>query len=148
MERVSVIDNRFMIRRDLPEILEINADNFECNWDEEDFLRSLRSRNTISRIAEVCGKVAGYIIYQYSSGQFQIINLAVSRQSRRLGVGSALLVKLISKPREYLKRVQVNVAEANLPAQLFFRSHGFKAKKVLRGHFGSQDAYVMVYRPT
>jgi ribosomal-protein-alanine N-acetyltransferase len=38
---------RWMIRRDMPEVLEIERQSFEFSWTEEDFLCCLRQRNCI-----------------------------------------------------------------------------------------------------
>jgi len=45
---------RWMIRRDMPEILEIERQSFEFPWCEEDFVRCLRQRNCIGRRASTC----------------------------------------------------------------------------------------------
>ena len=37
---------RWMIRRDMPEILDIENQSFEFSWSEEDFIRCLRQRNS------------------------------------------------------------------------------------------------------
>jgi len=43
---------RWMIRRDMPEVLEIEDRSFEFSWSEEDFIRCLRQRNCIGMVAE------------------------------------------------------------------------------------------------
>ena len=42
----------------------------------------------------------------------------------------------------------LEVRETNLPAQLFFRAHGFRAVSVLRDFYEdtAEDAYLMQYR--
>ena len=43
---------RWMIRRDMPEVLDIEQQSFEFAWTEEDFLCCLRQRNCIGMVAE------------------------------------------------------------------------------------------------
>ena len=43
---------RWMIRRDMPEILEIEKQSFEFPWCEEDFIRCLRQRNCIGMVRQ------------------------------------------------------------------------------------------------
>ena len=43
---------RWMIRRDMPEVLDIERLSFEFAWTEEDFLCCLRQRNCIGMVAE------------------------------------------------------------------------------------------------
>ena len=38
---------RWMIRRDLSDVMRTELDSFEYSWNEEDFLRCLRQRNCI-----------------------------------------------------------------------------------------------------
>lgn len=41
---------RWMIRRDMQEVLEIEKSGFEFPWSEEDFIRCLRQRNCIGMV--------------------------------------------------------------------------------------------------
>ena len=43
---------RWMIRRDMAEVLEIERGAFEFPWFEEEFIRCLRQRNCIGMVAE------------------------------------------------------------------------------------------------
>jgi ribosomal-protein-alanine N-acetyltransferase len=54
---------RWMIRRDMPEVLHTEQGAFEYAWTEEDFLRCLRQRNCIGMVAEQGEKVVGFMIY-------------------------------------------------------------------------------------
>ena len=47
------IQLRWMIRRDMPEVLAIEQEAFEFPWSDEDFTRCLRQRNCIGMVAEV-----------------------------------------------------------------------------------------------
>lgn len=52
---------RWMIRRDLPEVLTIEARCHERNpWQEEDFLQCLRQSNCIGMVVERGQEVDGY----------------------------------------------------------------------------------------
>ncbi|MEK6238743.1 MAG: ribosomal-protein-alanine N-acetyltransferase RimI, partial [Planctomycetales bacterium] len=50
---------RWMIRRDMPEVLAIENSSFEFPWSEEDFLRSLQQRNCIGMVAEWEDSIVG-----------------------------------------------------------------------------------------
>ena len=52
---------RWMIRRDMPEVLQAEQASFEFPWTEEDFLRCLRQRNCIGMVAEQGEKVVGFM---------------------------------------------------------------------------------------
>ncbi len=55
---------RWMIRRDMPEILGIEDRSFEFPWLEEDFIRCLRQRNCIGMVAEHDDRIVGFMIYE------------------------------------------------------------------------------------
>jgi ribosomal-protein-alanine N-acetyltransferase len=127
---------RWMIRRDMPEVLQTEQESFEYSWTEEDFLRCLRQRNCIGMVAEQGEHVVGFMIYELHKAKLHILNFAVHPQYRRVGVGAQMVAKLISKLSSHRRtRITLEVRETNLPAQLFFRSQGFRAVRVLRGFY-------------
>jgi [ribosomal protein S18]-alanine N-acetyltransferase len=140
---------RWMIRRDMPEVLAIEEQCFEFPWYEEDFIRCLRQRNCIGMVAEASERVAGFMIYELHKNRLHILNFAVHEAHRRRGVGGQMSRKLISKlSHERRSRILLEIRETNLPAQLFFRALGFRAVSVLRDYYEdtTEDAYVMQYR--
>ena len=140
---------RWMIRRDMPEVLQAEQESFEFAWTEEDFLRCLRQRNCIGMVAEQGEKVVGFMIYELHKTKLHILNFAVHPSYRRSGVGSQMVAKLISKLSSHRRtRITLEVRETNLAAQLFFRAQGFKAVRVLRAFYedSGEDAFLMQYR--
>ncbi len=140
---------RWMIRRDMPEVLQIENSCFEFPWFEEDFIRCLRQRNCIGMVAEHDERVVGFMIYELHKTRLHILNFAVNPEFQRCGAGSHMIAKLVSKLSfQRRTRVLLEVRETNLEAQLFFRNNGFRATSVLREYYDDtpEDAYVMEYR--
>jgi len=140
---------RWMIRRDMPEVLAIEEQAFEFPWQEEDFIRCLRQRNCIGMVAEAGERVVGFMIYELHKTRLHILNFAVHEQLRRRGIGAQMARKLMSKlSLDRRSRIVLEIRETNLPAQLFFRSLGFRAVSVLRNFYEDtpEDAYLMQYR--
>lgn len=140
---------RWMIRRDMPEVLQAEQQSFDCAWTEEDFLRCLRQRNCIGMVAEQDNHVVGFMIYELHKNRLHILNFAVGPAMRRLGVGAQMIEKLINKlSQQRRQEITLEVRETNLSAQLFFHQQGFRAMGVLRKHYedSNEDAYVMQYR--
>ncbi len=139
---------RWMLREDLEAVLRIEHESFEFPWSESEFLACIQRPNCIAMVAVVQEKVVGYMIYEMGPQWFQILNLAVDAEYRRSGVGRALVQRLINKlsPRRRYK-ISLQVRETNLPAQLFFRALGFRAKAILHDHYPdtAEDAYLMTY---
>ena len=140
---------RWMIRRDMPEVLGIENSSFEFSWSEDDFIRCLRQRNCIGMVAEYDERVVGFMIYELHKDQLHVLNFAVRPDVRRRGVGRQMVEKLIGKLSQQRRtRVLLEIRETNLAAQVFFRNLGFVATTVLRDYYDdtTEDAYVMQYR--
>lgn len=140
---------RWMIRRDMPEVLSIEKSSFEFSWSEEDFIRCLRQRSCIGMVAEYDERVVGFMIYELHKDQLHVLNFAVRPDVRRRHVGEQMTNKLVSKlSQQRRNRILLEIRETNLAAQLFFRNLGFKATSVLRDYYDDtvEDAYVMQYR--
>jgi ribosomal-protein-alanine N-acetyltransferase len=137
---------RWMIRRDMPEVLQIEQDSGGL-WFEEDFLRCLRIRNCIGLVAEYGEHVIGFVIYELNKNSIRLVALRVSPEFQRRGVGHQFIARLIDKLSMHRRRcIVAEVPETNLDAQLFFKSQGLRAARVDREYFPSgEDAYVMVY---
>ena len=99
-------------------------------------------------VAEVGDSVVGFMIYELHRTRLHVLNFAVRRSHRRFGIGSQMMGKLFSKLSiERRDRILLEVRERNLPAQLFFRSLGYRAITVLKDFYEdtTEDAYLMQY---
>jgi ribosomal-protein-alanine N-acetyltransferase len=142
---------RWMIRRDMREVLAIEQECFEFPWHEDDFIRCLRQRNCIGMVAEASERVVGFMVYELHKHRLHILNFAVAESFRRRNVGSQMAKKLITKlSHDRRSRIALEIRETNLPAQLFFRTLGFRATSVLRKFYEDtpEDAYLMQFRFT
>jgi ribosomal-protein-alanine N-acetyltransferase len=147
--RAGTMHIRWMIRRDMPEVLRIEQSSHDYPWCEEDFLRCLRQRNCIGMVAEQGEKVVGFMIYELHKTKLHILNFAVHSEHRRTTIGTQMAEKLVSKLSSHRRiKIMAEVRETSLEAQLFFRSAGFRATGVAREFFADsgEDAFVMEYR--
>jgi len=141
---------RWMIRRDMPEVLAIEQKSFEHPWSEEDFLARLRQRNTIGMVAEYGEIVAGFMVYDLYKKRIELTRLAVERNHRGFGVGRQLAARMRTKLHpERRTRLELLVRESNLDGQMFLRAVGFRAENVVRRYWEDdtgEDAYRMIVR--
>lgn len=139
----------WMIRRDMPTVLEIESKSFEFPWSYDEFVRCMQQRNCIGMVAKIDDQVVGFMIYELHKNRIHLLSFAVHPEYRRQCVGRSMIEKLISKlAYQRRNRIMAEVRETNLDAQLFFKSMGFKAESVLRDFYEdtTEDAYLMVYR--
>jgi ribosomal-protein-alanine N-acetyltransferase len=99
-------------------------------------------------VAELADSVVAFMIYELHRSRLHMLNFAVMRSHRRLGIGTQMMEKLAGKlTPDRRGRIALEVRETNLPAQLFFRSLGFRATTVLKDFYqdSTEDAYLMQY---
>lgn len=146
-KKVCELRLRWMIRRDLPEILEIENASFEFPWRKKDFFRVM-STNSCGMVIELDDIVVGYIIYQLRRSSIHISKLCIARRWRSRRFGEAMIAWLKNKLDPPLRRrIVIEVPETNLNAQLFFRAMGFRCVAIMRGYYkeSDDDAYSMIY---
>ena len=140
---------RWLIRRDMAEVLEIEQSSFEFAWSEEHFLEYLRQRNCIGMVAEHNQQIVGFMIYELHKSRLRILNFAVAPWARRKGVGSQMVQRLVDKlAQQRREEIEIEIRETNLAGQLFYRHHHFRATEVIREFYEDtdEDAYRMLYR--
>lgn len=140
---------KWLVRADMPQVLDIENASFEFSWSEETFIRCLRQRNCIGKVAIYDDQVVGFIIYELHKNRLHVLNIAVHPAFRRYGVATEMINKLIGKlTAQRRSRIILEVRETNLDAQIFFRSLGFRAVSVLRDFYDdtTEDAYSFEFR--
>lgn len=142
------VDTRWLIRRDMREVLEIENQGFGTPWSEKDFLIALRDRRTIGLVAVQHSKVLGFVVYELHRGRLQLINFGVAMNQRRAGIGRQMIERLKEKLiNQHREEIRIEVHERNLDIQLFLKAMGFLCVRVLcsrEGH-GSADFYQFSY---
>lgn len=139
---------RWMIRRDMPEVVEIESHSFEFPWSENDFITRLRQRNCIGMVVEHQEQVIGFMVYNLQKKKLEIADFAVHKEFRRQGVGMAMVEKLKGKLNSQRRNsMSIQIRETNLDGQLFFKRAGFLATTIVYDAYEetSEDAYLMEF---
>ncbi len=111
-------------------------------------------------VAEIDGKIAGYIMCRVERGLSKlnklsmkklghIISIAVLPEYRRRGVATALLARAMKLLKDEYKcaEVYLEVRVSNNPAISLYRKLGFEVVKTSRRYYvDGEDAYVMARR--
>ena len=122
----SAIRIRLMSLDDLPEVMEIERENFSVPWSEQSFCDMMTSDHALFLVAESEGANLGYAGAVYAGDQADVTNIAVSDRNKRQGIGRMLLKELIAAIRERgVHEVFLEVRESNEPAIALYRSVGF-----------------------
>ena len=146
-KQITEVQLRWMIRRDMPEVLAIENASFPIPWTEEEFIDCLKQRNCIGMVAEHDERIAGVMIYELLKSKLHVLNFAVHPHFRRQQIGSQMVDKLISKLSQQRRtEIVLEVRERNLAAQLFFQRCGFWSTGIIREYYDDtdEDAYQFV----
>jgi len=106
------------------------------------------AKRAVTSIAAASDEHSFKDFFELHRGRLHVLNFAVLRSHRRLGVGTQMMHKLYGKlTADRRSRIELEVRETNLPAQLFFRSLGYRAVTVLKDFYQdtTEDAYLMQY---
>jgi ribosomal-protein-alanine acetyltransferase len=117
---------RKMATSDVPAVLAFLQESPEAAaWSEESLLQ-IASAERAAWVAEVNGVVAAFLIGRAAAGEFEILNMAVSRAQRRSGIGSKLLESALEFSRSSGgTRVYLEVRASNTPAIALYTRLGF-----------------------
>ncbi len=137
---------RWMKRRDMKAVLDIDNSSFPHPWTEGDYIRTLRQKNCIGMVAEEGKRVVGTMTYELHPEKLGVLRFAVHAECRRGQVGKQMLCKLIAKLSPgHRTHLTIDVRESNLSAQQFFRAVGFRATEIVGDVFDDEDAYRFAY---
>lgn len=139
------ITTRWMIQRDIPDVLAIEQEAFDAPENEEFFRAALKHKATIAVTAEQGAVVAGYMVYSLSTTSIEVRRLAVAPWCRLNGIGRLLLMILAEKLRIGSRiSIGINVPEEMLHVQKWLRAIGWRAERVVRTPAGV--CYRFLYR--
>ncbi len=144
-------------REDLPAVIVINRVALPENYPEWFFEDHLNRWGEAFLVAEVEGRIVGYVMsrVEYGASNFDlrrlvrkghIVSIAVLPGFRRRGIGTALLKEALRNLRERYgcEEVYLEVRVSNEPAIRLYEKLGFrKVKKIPMYYLDGEDAYVM-----
>ncbi len=128
---------------DLEEVLEISSSSLQEKYTLDFFLYLWQLSPEGFLVAEKNGKVVGFILaLQPCKDELRILMLAVDKNFRRHGIGSALLKELLL--RFPVRRVYLEVRTDNVEAIKFYEKHGFRIKeKIANFYTDGSPAFLM-----
>jgi len=135
-----------MTRADLDEVMLIERSAFAYPWSTRFFLQEIAAQCAQPIIAEINGRITGYILFWVLPDAVDIHNIAVHPEFRRRGIGRQLLDQAIACARAGASlRVTLEVRKSNLDAQKLYESHGFVVTGLRKGYYSDdgEDAITM-----
>lgn len=140
------LEFRPMTMADLDEVMVIERTSYRFPWSPGFFLQELQVACARSILAEVNGRIVGYVLYWLLPGALDIHNLAVHVDFRRQGIARLLLGRVLSQAKaQSVTRVMLEVRKSNLLAQKLYESIGFSTTGIRKGYYSDdgEDALAM-----
>jgi len=136
-------EDRLIIRsafeQDLSSIEAIQSSSPEASqWTPRDYLAM------DCRVAVAEGSVIGFVVSRrVADGEWEILNLAVTPQARRKGIGRQLLGDILSDARGDFF---LEVRESNAAARRFYEHLGFEVVTTRPGYYSSPEESGLVMK--
>lgn len=107
-------------------------------WSAQDFADLKKSG------CEIIMSENGFIVYRIVMDEAEIITIGVNPEKRRLGIASAM-IGIIEKniKSQQVKKIFLEVASNNIPAQKLYENHGFKCVGLRPKYYDGIDAILM-----
>lgn len=125
---------------DIPKVAEIDQNALPENWSEKNYKESLENPNYNILVAKFDNKIVGFISMYHASNEGYICNIAVEKNHRKHGIGTALISETIEYSKsKNLKFLTLEVRESNAGAIKFYEKLEF-AKIGIRKNFYSKPS--------
>ena len=112
---------------DLAQVIRIENASFTTDaYQIEDFQQVYHKCSELSIVAEIAGRIAGYMMTCVLSNRGHVFSLAVSPAYRRRGVGEALFRYTVDRLSERgIRRIELEVRRTNDVGRSFWNRMGF-----------------------
>ena len=130
---------------DLDQVTALEEKIFSIPWTRDGFMESLHSQYTHYLVAET-DEIIGYCGYMRSFEDADICNVAVAPHMRGLGIGEAMLRRLMEEGRkDGIEKYTLEVRVSNGSALRLYQKLGFKTVGIRKNFYAlpTEDAYIM-----
>lgn len=137
---------RPMTKDDLDEVMAIERSAYRYPWSSGFFLQELQVACARSILAEVDGKICGYVLFWLLPGSIDVHNIATALDCRRLGIARLLMHQVVAAAgAQSATRVTLEVRQSNAPAKMLYQSLGFIQSGLRKGYYADdgEDAFTM-----
>lgn len=137
---------RPMTKDDLDEVMAIERSAYRYPWSSGFFLQELQVACARSILAEIDGRICGYVLFWLLPGSIDVHNLAIAPELRRLGIARMLMRQVVAAAgAQAASRVTLEVRLSNEPAKKLYASMGFVQTGLRKGYYSDdgEDAFTM-----
>lgn len=133
--KVDLMRLRKMEREDLPQVLKIEANNYQYPWSENIFNDCFTAISYTCWICEDDENIIGYAILSVAAGESHIMNISVDPEAQGLGVGKKMMEHLIEIARKKAETMFLEVRPSNEGAIALYGKLGFNEVGLRKGYY-------------
>ena len=121
-----MISIKMMDEGHVPQVAALEKVCFSQPWSENSIVSELTNPLSVWLVAEIDGALAGYIGSQSVLGESDVMNIAVSPDYRRQGIGEKLVLALVEELKKHGNHcLSLEVRPSNTPALSMYEKLGF-----------------------
>ena len=131
---------------DVDGVFEVEKNCFEHYWSKGEFEKEMKNDVARYLVADIDGKIVGYVGIWFVAGEGHITNVAVHSDYRGQKIGDILikhLVKMCKDNNVFAMTLEVRVS--NIVAQNLYKKYGFKLAGIRKEYYSDnkEDAMIM-----
>ncbi|MCL2406494.1 MAG: ribosomal protein S18-alanine N-acetyltransferase [Defluviitaleaceae bacterium] len=130
----------------LDAVCSIENECFTIPWSRQSFVDDLAKDNSSYFVAVINGEVAGYAGMWHIVNEGHITNVAVRPIYQNMGIGNALLCKIIDTAKTLeMVGILLEVRTGNYAAQKLYAKNGFILERIRKNYYAEtgEDALIM-----
>lgn len=125
---------------DFNKIKDVLISDFDDFWNVNTLEEELINENSYYLVAKIENQIVGFAGIKSVLDEADIMNIVTKKDKRNLGIGSALLEKLlnVAKAKE-IKKITLEVNESNISAIHLYKNFGFKEISIRENYYNKTD---------
>jgi tRNA threonylcarbamoyl adenosine modification protein YeaZ/ribosomal-protein-alanine acetyltransferase len=134
--RISIVSLERMVPGDVDALLDIERNLFPSPWTQWMFRAEINNEICFAIVARLEGRIVGYGLLNYIGEEAHLMNLAVTPEIQNLGIGSAMLIRLLEfGSQRGVKKVTLEVRPSNTAARELYRKFGFEQVGIRKKYY-------------
>lgn len=137
---------RRMKKADIDGVHKVEVNCFEDPWSKKSLMDELKNDRALYLVAELEGKIVGYVGIWLILDEGHITNVAVHSDYRGRKIGDKLVSSLVEACKESgIVSMTLEVRRSNEVAQNLYKKYGFKMAGVRKEYYSNnkEDAIIM-----
>lgn len=134
---------RKMTKKDVQAVYQMSTACFSVPWSQEALQEEV---GKLYLVAELKGQLVGYIGLRQILDEGEIMNVAVSPEFRRQGIGEALLKQLIEEAKAcHICTIFLEVRESNDKARKLYEKFNFRTYDKRKAYYSKPVEDALLY---